>query len=211
MEGDQPKVLINSAGQPADAVGRRVHRKGRAAGRADRQASAGHQSEEHGLQHQALHGPPAQRGGPGREDGALRNHRRGGRDGEGQRARQGLHAGADLRVHPPGSEEDRRGLSRREGDRRGHHRAGVLQRRPAQGDQGRRRDRRAESPARAARADGGGPGVRAGQEEERKDLRLRPGRRHVRRVGASTSATASSKCSASTATRTSAATTSTKS
>ena len=28
MEGDQPKVLINCAGQPADALGRRIHRKG---------------------------------------------------------------------------------------------------------------------------------------------------------------------------------------
>ena len=92
--------------------------------------------------------------------------------------------GADLRVHPPGPEEDRRGLPRREGHRRGDHRAGVLQRRPAQGDQGRRRDRGAEGPARAARADRGRARVRAGQEEEREDPRLRPRRRHVRRVGA---------------------------
>ena len=42
----------------------------------------------------------------------------------------------------------------------------------------------AERAARAARADGGRAGVRAGQEEEREDLRLRFRRRHVRRVGA---------------------------
>ena len=60
---------------------------------------------------------------------------------------------------------------------------GVLQRRPAPGDQERRRDRGPEGPARAARADGRGAGVRAGQEEEREDPRLRPRRRHVRRVG----------------------------
>ena len=37
---------------------------------------------------------------------------------------------------------DRRGLPRRDGHRGGHHRPGLLQRRPAPGDQGRRPDRR---------------------------------------------------------------------
>jgi len=41
------------------------------------------------------------------------------------------------------SEKDRGGLSRRKGRRSRHHRAGLLQRRPAQSHQGRRRNRRA--------------------------------------------------------------------
>ena len=58
------------------------------------------------------------------------------------RAGQGVHAAPDLRVHPSEAEEGRRGLPWRDRHRRRHHRAGVLQRRAAPGDQGRRPDRR---------------------------------------------------------------------
>ena len=50
-------------------------------------------------------------------------------------------AAGDLRARAHEDEEDRRGLSRRAGDRSGHHRAGLLQRLPAPGHQGRRQDR----------------------------------------------------------------------
>ena len=80
------------------------------------------------------------------------------------------------------SEKDRRGLSGREGHRGGHHRPGLLQRRPAQGHQRRRRNRRTQSPPRAPRTHGRRAGLWSGQEKERKDLRLRPWRRNVRRL-----------------------------
>ena len=60
-------------------------------------------------------------------------------------------------------EGDRRGLSRREGRAGGHHRPGLLQRRPAPGHQGRRPHRRPRGAAHHQRADGGGPRLRHGQ------------------------------------------------
>ena len=50
-------------------------------------------------------------------------------------------------------------------DQGGHHRPGLLQRRPAPGDQGRRQDRRPRSPAHHQRADRGGARLRPRQEE----------------------------------------------
>ena len=61
--------------------------------------------------------------------------------------RQELHAAADQRVRAAEAQARRRGLPRRAGHRRGHHRAGVLLRRAAPGHQGGRRDR---GPQRAA-------------------------------------------------------------
>ena len=65
-----------------------------------------------------------------------------------------------------------------------HHGAGLLQRRPAPGDQGRRPDRRPRRAAHHQRADGGRAGLRPRQEEGREDRGLRPRRRHLRRVRA---------------------------
>ena len=67
---------------------------------------------------------------------------------------------------------------------RGHHRPGVLQRRPAPGDQGRRPDRRPRRQAHHQRADRGLARLRPRQGVRPDDPRLRPRRRHVRRVGA---------------------------
>ena len=68
---------------------------------------------------------------------------------------------------------------------RGHHRARLLQRRPAPGHQGRRQDRRPRRQAHHQRADRGRARVRARQGGRRPDdPRVRPRRRHVRRVGA---------------------------
>ena len=60
----------------------------------------------------------------------------------------------------------------------------LLQRRPAPGHQGRRQDRRPRRQAHHQRADRGRAGLRARQGERPDDPRLRPRRRHVRRVGA---------------------------
>jgi hypothetical protein len=81
-------------------------------------------------------------------------------------------------------EEDRRGLPGRAGHRSGHHRAGLLQRQPAPGHQGRRPHRRPGRQAHHQRADRGRAGLRPGQGRRRRpqDRRLRPGRRHLRRV-----------------------------
>ena len=75
----------------------------------------------------------------------------------------------------------RREVPGREGDRGGDHRAGVLQRCPTAGDQGRREDRRIGGAPHHQRADRRGPGVRPRQEVERDRARVRPRRRHIRR------------------------------
>ena len=104
---------------------------------------------------------------------------------EGQDRRQGLHAAADQRLHPAEAQAGRRGLPRRDGDRRGHHRAGLLRRRAAAGHQGGRRDRRPERPAHHQRAHRGRAGLRPGQGRQgADDPGLRPRRRHLRRVPA---------------------------
>ena len=78
----------------------------------------------------------------------------------------------------------RRGLPGRDGRQRRDHRPGLLQRRPAPGDQGRRQDRRPRGQAHHQRADRGVARLRARQGDRPDDPRLRPRRRHVRRVRA---------------------------
>ena len=70
-----------------------------------------------------------------------------------------------------------------DGDRSGHHRAGVLQRLAAPGDQGRRPHRGPRRQAHHQRADRGRARLWPRQVGRRsQDRRVRPGRRHVRRV-----------------------------
>ena len=90
----------------------------------------------------------------------------------------------DQRDDPAEAEGRRRGLSRRHRRLGGDHRPGVLQRRPAPGDQGRRQHRRPRRQAHHQRADRGLAGLRARQGDRPDDPRLRPRRRHLRRVGA---------------------------
>jgi hypothetical protein len=167
--------------QPHDPLGGRRSPTRASGWSASPPAPAGDQPQEHRLLDQALHGPAPQRGRLRREARPLRGHGRRRRVRQGQRPRQDLHPPADLRVHPPGAQEDRRGLPGRDRRPRGHHRAGVLQRRPAPGDQGRRRDRGPQGRAHHQRAHRRRPRLRAGQ-EEREDRGLRPRRRHVRRL-----------------------------
>ena len=99
--------------------------------------------------------------------------------------RQVVHAAADQRLRPAEAQARRGGLPRRAGHRRGHHRAGVLLRRPAPGHQGGRRDRGPQRPAHRQRADRRGPGLRPRQGRQRPDHPgLRPRWRHLRRVPA---------------------------
>ena len=122
-----------------------------------------------------------QRGGVDRPlQGRLRPRRRRARRGR----RQAVLAAGDQRDDPPEAQGRRRGLPRRDRRRRGHHRPGVLQRRPAPGHQGRRQDRRPRRQAHHQRADRRLAGLRPRQGVRPDDPRLRPRRRHVRRVGA---------------------------
>ena len=93
-------------------------------------------------------------------------------------------AAGDQRDDPAEAEDRRRGVPRRDRRQRGDHRPRVLQRRSAPGDQGRRQDRRPRRQADHQRADRGVARLRARQGGRPDDPRLRPRRRHVRRVGA---------------------------
>ena len=96
--------------------------------------------------------------------------------------RQGVLAAGNLRDDPAEAEAGGGGVPRAAGHQGGHHRARLLQRRAAAGDQGRRPDRRPRSHAHRQRADRGGAGLRPRQEEGRNDRRLRLRRRHVRHL-----------------------------
>ena len=69
-----------------------------------------------------------------------------------------------------------------QGQRGGHHRPGVLQRLAAPGHQGRRQDRRPRGQAHHQRADGRGARLRPRQGARPDDPRVRPRRRHLRRL-----------------------------
>ncbi len=78
----------------------------------------------------------------------------------------------DQRLHPAEDEGDGGELSRRDGDPGGHHGAGLFQRQPAPGDQGRRQDRRPRGSAHHQRADRGGARLRHGAQGHRHDRGL---------------------------------------
>ena len=108
------------------------------------------------------------------------------------------------------AEGGRRGTtSARRSTERGDHRARLLQRHPAPGDQGRRQDRRPRRQAHHQRADRRRARLRPRQEERRDDRRLRPRRRHLRHLDPRGRRRRLRGASRPTATRTSAATTST--
>ena len=99
--------------------------------------------------------------------------------------RQAVPAARDLGDDPAEAQGRRRGEARRDGRLGGDHGPRLLQRRPAPGDQGRRQDRRPRRQADHQRADRRGARLRPRQGGHRPDdPRLRPRRRHVRRLGA---------------------------
>ena len=120
-----------------------------------------------------------------------------------------LHAARDQRDDPAEAQDGRGGLSRREGDRGGHHRPGLLRRHPAPGDQGRRPDRRSRRQADHQRAHRVGAGLRPRQEAATRRSRSTTSAAARSTSRSSSSAKASSRSRRPTATPTSAATTST--
>ena len=99
-------------------------------------------------------------------------------------AGQGVRAAGDRRDDPPEAEGGRRVLPRRAREGRGRHRPGLLQQRAARGDEGRRQDRRAQRRPHHQRAHRGRARLQPREGAGPEDPRLRPRRRHVRRVGA---------------------------
>ena len=162
LEGGEPTVIANAEGARTTPVRRRVRQVRRGPRRRGRQAAGRDQRRPDDPVGQAPHG-----------------HRL-----EDQDRRQGLHAPADQRVRPAEAQARRRGLPRRDGDRRGHHRPGVLLRRPAPGHQGGRRDRGPQREPHRQRAHRGRAGLRPRQGRRPDHPGLRPRWRHVRRVPA---------------------------
>ena len=120
--------------QPDHAVHRRLRQGRRTAGGRHCQAPSRHQSAEHRILDQALHGPPPQRGGRGREDRALQGDRlRLGRLRD-TRHGQDVPAAGSLGHGPAENERDRRGLPGRRRQPGGDHGACVFQRLTAPGD-----------------------------------------------------------------------------
>ena len=154
-------------------------------------------------------GRKSSRGHRGDEDGAVQGRFGGQRRRPRLGRRQGVFAARDLRDDPHEAQGGRRGLSRREGHARRHHGAGVFQRLAAAGDQGRRTDRGPDRRAARQRAHGRGARVRPRQEEGRDDRRLRLRRRNLRHLDPRGGRGRRRGRSPPTATRTSAATTST--
>ena len=91
-------------------------------------------------------------------------------------------AGRDLGRDPGDAAPARRRHVRRRAVRRGRHRAGLLRRRAAAGDQGRGRARRPQRAAPDQRADRGGDRLRPRQRQRRPLRGLRPRRRHLRHL-----------------------------
>ena len=142
------------------------------------------QPREHHLRGQAPDRAPVRRSGraQGHRHGAVQDRARRQRRRLGRGARREEGAVPDQRRRAQEDEGDRRAPSRRDGDQGGDHGAGVLQRLPAPGDQGRRPDRRPRGAAHHQRADRGGARLRPGEVQGADDRGLRPRRRHVRHL-----------------------------
>ena len=184
MEGSHAQSHRERRRRAHHAVHRRLHGRRRAPRRPAGQAPGRHQSGAHLLRHQAPDRPHLRRSDDQEGHGSrpLQDRQGPERRRLGRGRRQAVFALADLRLHPAEDEGDGRGLSRPAGHPGGHHRSGLLQRRPAPGDQGRRQDRRPRGPAHHQRADGGGARLRPRQEAARHHRGLRPRRRHLRRL-----------------------------
>ena len=168
------------------AVDHRLPGGRRGPGRRVGQAPGGDQPEEHAVRGEAPDRPQVHREGSaeGHRPDALHDRRRRQRRRLGRGARQEAGAAAGQRRGAAQDEEDRRGLSRRRGHRSRDHGAGLLQRQPAPGDQGRRPHRRPRRQAHHQRADRGRARVRPRQARQGRpqDRGLRPRRRHVRHL-----------------------------
>ena len=137
--------------------------------------------EGHDLLGQAVHRAALRRGQQRAERRLLRRGARPGRRGAVQDPGTAVRARGDLRARAPQAGRGRVEVPRREGHRGGHHRARVLQRRPAPGHQERRPHRRPGGAADHQRADRRGARLRPGPQGQRDRPGVRPGRRHLRR------------------------------
>ena len=129
---------------------------------------------------------------------------------QGQARRSGISAAGNLGDDPASPARTGRAAQLgTAGQQGGHHRARLLQRRPAPGHARGRRAGRPGSRAHPQRADRRLADLRSQPARAAPHARLRSGRRHVRRVASCRPRKASSRCWPATATRSSAATTST--
>ena len=175
VEGGNPTVIANQEGS-------RVHEGRGDPRRAGGQAPGDHESREHRVLDQAVHGTALRRGAPGDQARPVQG-------GQGQQRRrpcrgagQAVLAAGNLRHDSAQAEGGRRGVPGREGHASRHHRARLLQRQPAAGDQGRGARGRSRGAADHQRAHRRRARVWARQEEGRNDRRLRPRRRHLRHL-----------------------------
>ena len=168
MEGSNAEGDRERGRRAHHALDRRLHRRRRAPGRPAGQAPGGHQSREHHLRRQAPDRPHASTtrwprrtwvSSPTRSSRADNGDAWVEADGKKYSPSQ---ISAFILQKMKETAEDYLGETV---DAGGHHRAGLLQRRPAPGDQGRRQDRRPRSAAHHQRADRGGARLRPRQEE----------------------------------------------
>ncbi len=174
MEGGQPVVIPNAEGQrTTPSIVAFTDKDERLVGQpAKNQVITNPENTVY--VDQALHGAALRRGPRRDAPRAVQGHRVRQRRSRGD-SRHRLFPSRDLRRCSPEDEEDRGGLSRRDGHGGGHHRPGVLQRRPAAGHQGCGAHRGARRQAHRQRAHGGRARVRAGQGRPGGDHRgLRP-------------------------------------
>ena len=151
----------------------------RAQGGRPRQASGYHQPQKHRLQHQALHGRKLEPGGERGEPRALHGSERGWLS-PCQHRRPQVYSTGNFGHGAAEDEEDRRGLSRPGGDRRGDYRSRLLLRLSAPGHEGGRTDCRSERAAHRERAHRSRPGLWCGQGQQgHEDCRVRPRWRYV--------------------------------
>ena len=212
LDDDGPRVIADPGDRgAAAAVGGRVPAGRRGAWSADARARArGRAPARHHPLGEALHGPRLRARRPTTIAGATASPRAGRRVRALRGRRPRRDAARGLGLDPARAEAPRRGGARRAGRAGRDHRAGVLQRQPAPGDQGRRPAGRPRGAAPRQRADGGVARLRARQGGRGHGRRLRPRRRHLRRLDPQAARAASSRCWRPAATPASAATTSTR-
>ena len=209
MEGREPKVIVNEEGARTTPSVVAWDDKGERARRPNRQAAGRHQPREHHHSAPSASSAGASTRWPRRSSACPTRWCARQRRQRVRRARQERDAARGQRQRLDEAQEGGRGLPGREGDRGGHHGARVLQRRPAPGHQGRRAHRRPRREAHRQRAHRSGPGLRPRQEKGRESSLSTTSEAVPSTSRCSRWATTSCRSSRPTATRTSAATTST--